>query len=229
MLRNLNRLGTVKEVSGSRIVVDFGNGAETPFIQWFSLAGEFSSWRAPSIGEQVLVLNYASGDDETSCVALAGFFSTKHPPKSTDLSTAHMRWNDFFDATVQDNGSLLVKLKKQIVLDAGEKIVIKAGQQIVLNAGNSINVSTNTYTRTASTANTKGTHNQKGNVSIKGMLDVSVSVKTPAIVSYVAGAFSMDGSGATISNAKINSCKVNGKAVEGHSHTDSVGGDTSPF
>ncbi|MDG3089125.1 hypothetical protein P7F88_25015 [Vibrio hannami] len=218
----MNRLGTVKEVVGNRIVVDYGNGGESPLIRWSSLAGEFSSWRAPSIGEQVIVINYAAGDDETCCLALVGFYSDTHPSKSEDASTAHMRWLDFFDATVSDDGVLKVMLKKEIIFDAGEKIVIKAGQQIVMNAGQAINVSTNAYTRTASTATTKGEQTQTGKVSIKGALDVSQSVKTPAITSYAPGAFSMDANGATISAAKINSCTVNGKAVDGHDHDNTA-------
>lgn len=229
LLRNMVRLGTVVRVEGDKAVIRYPSGTESPLIRWVALAGVFSSWRAPSEGEQVVTLNYSGGDDETACVAIVGLYSSQHPSKSQDPHQAHFRWSDFFNATVTDDGSLLVDLKTNIVLNAGQKIVIKAGQQIVMNAGNSINVSTNAYTRKTSTTNTEGVHTQKGKVDIKGPLDVSVSVKTPAILSYASGAFSMNGDGAIISKAKITSCIVNGKAVENHTHTDSIGGEVSPF
>ncbi|CAM3934296.1 phage baseplate assembly protein V [Vibrio aquimaris] len=225
LLRNMVRLGSVVEVVGDRAVIQYQSGTRSPLIRWVSLAGAFSAWRAPSVGEQVVTLNYSGGDDETACVALVGLYSNAHPSKSQDPHQAHFRWDDFFDATVSDDGSLLVDLKTNIVLNAGQKIVIKAGQQIVMNAGNSINVSTSDYTRKASTATTEGVHTQKGKVDIKGALDVSTSVKTPAILSYAAGAFSMDSSGASISHAIITSCTVNGKSVDGHDHD----GNVTPF
>lgn len=134
-LRNMNRLGTVKEVIGDKLVVDYGDNIESPQIRWFALAGEFSTWRAPSVGEQCLTINYSGGDDETSCVALVGLYSSAHPTKSINPKTAHMRWSDFFDATVKDNGSLLVKLKKSIRIEAGESIEIEAGQTVDIDAG----------------------------------------------------------------------------------------------
>lgn len=227
-LRNMVRLGTVKAVIDDTIVVQYGSGSESPPIRWLSLAGVFSSWRAPSIGEQVITLNYSAGDDETNCVALVGLYSAMHPAKSLDPRTAHLRWSDVFDATVNDAGELLVKLKKSVVIDAGQSITLSAGESIAISAGSSIGVSTKSYNRTASTASTQGDHTQQGNVAIKGALDVSVSVKTPAIASYSAGAFSMNAGGATISNAHISSCKVNNKAVEGHSH-GTPHGESDPF
>lgn len=56
-LGGFGRWGTVVEVSGRRCRVRLSEDLETGFIPWFGFAsGSFRVWRAPSVGEQGLVL-----------------------------------------------------------------------------------------------------------------------------------------------------------------------------
>jgi phage baseplate assembly protein V len=73
---NLIRFGVVEAVEGARVIVRTGE-IDTPPLPWFGLAGAYSLWRAPSKGEQVIVL-CPEGDDMGG-VVLAGLFSDTFP------------------------------------------------------------------------------------------------------------------------------------------------------
>lgn len=82
--RNAIQMGTVVKVVGQRVVIAIGK-AKTPAIKWFACAaGDVSESRYPSEGELALVLNYGSGDRNTSSIALIGIPSDKFPLPSSD-------------------------------------------------------------------------------------------------------------------------------------------------
>lgn len=82
--RNAIQMGTVAKVVGQRVVIAIGK-ARTPPIKWFATsAGDVIEWRTPSVGELALVLNYGSGDRNTSSIALVGIPSDQFPLPSSD-------------------------------------------------------------------------------------------------------------------------------------------------
>ncbi|NHT35796.1 hypothetical protein G8D96_21515 [Aeromonas hydrophila] len=82
--RNAIQMGTVAKVVGQRVVIAIGK-ARTPPIKWFACAaGDVIEWRYPSKGELALVLNYGSGDRNTSSIALVGIPSDQFPLPSSD-------------------------------------------------------------------------------------------------------------------------------------------------
>ena len=227
--RNLIRVGNVKELVGRKVVVDFEADSDSdycsPLIPWIPLyAGEVLNWRAPTVGEMVIVINLSGGHNEANSIALPAAYCEAFSPDSLDPDKTYTTFNDVFRVETDSEGNHTLFAKKSITFDTLEFNV---------NASSSMNVETKTYNRMATSANTQGKHSQKGNVAITGALDVSVSVKTPAIASYAAGAFSMNAGGAVINNVtstttKTASCRVNGKLVEGHTHDTPVG-ESSPF
>ena len=89
--RQAIQLGVVKKLVGTRVVIQIGK-AHTPPIKWFSLwAGEAMTWRAPSEGEMALVLNYGSGDRNTSSIALVGVDSERYPFPVDDPNLVHQK------------------------------------------------------------------------------------------------------------------------------------------
>jgi len=82
--RNAIQLGTVVKVVGKRVVIAMGK-ARTPPIKWFAVAaGDVIECRYPSKGEMALVLNYGSGDRNSSAIALVGIPSDQFPLPSDD-------------------------------------------------------------------------------------------------------------------------------------------------
>lgn len=117
--RQAIQLGVVKKLVGTRVVIQIGK-AHTPPIKWFSLwAGEAMTWRAPSEGEMALVLNYGSGDRNTSSIALVGVDSERYPFPVDDPNLVHQKLGDT-GALLEwqlDTGALLIKAPGNIVLD----------------------------------------------------------------------------------------------------------------
>ncbi|MFA1575660.1 phage baseplate assembly protein V [Vibrio cyclitrophicus] len=198
-LRNMIRLGRVKSVSGVKAVIDYAQNSEddylSPPIQWLAFeAGEVIKWRAPSIGEQVVVLNLSGGVDEANAIALPAAYCSEFSPDDTDPRKTILSILDVFKVTSDFDGNYLVEA------DSSVKFITPA---FLVEASEVISMQTSEYNRTASTANTKGTHTQTGDVSVKGALDVSTQIKTPTLVSYSPGAFSMTANGAVLSDATI--------------------------
>lgn len=117
--RQAIQLGVVKKLKGTRVVIQIGK-AHTPPIKWFSLwAGEAMTWRAPSEGEMALVLNYGSGDRNTSSIALVGVDSERYPFPVDDPNLVHQKLGDT-GALLEwqlDKGALRIKAPGNIVFD----------------------------------------------------------------------------------------------------------------
>ena len=147
-MQNMIRLGFVSEVheSGTLIRVKHGQ-LVTPFIKWFSeSAGDTKDYRCPSVGEQAVLLNYASGNSGAQTVALIGLFSTKFPSPSTDpdeiircypdgsLVSYHAK-NHVMKIDVK--GDVEVTASKGAKVTAGEKVTVDAAS-IHLNQGKGV-------------------------------------------------------------------------------------------
>ncbi|MFL7036489.1 phage baseplate assembly protein V [Vibrio lentus] len=206
---NLIRLGNVKELVGRKVVVDYDKDSDddyySPQIPFATIyAGEVLNWRAPTVGEQVIVINLSGGIDESSAIAIPSLYCDEfNPDDDLDPNKTYTTFNDVFRVETDSDGNHTLTAKESI------SFITKA---FTIKALDSVEVRTKSYSRTATTATTKGKHSQNGSVGIKGSLDVSVSVKTPVLSNY-AGTFAMDGGG-TI----MNSATVNGVVVETHVH-----------
>ena len=90
--RNAIQLGRVASVvDGQRVVISIGK-AKTPAIKWFALwAGDVIEYRCPSVGEMALVLNYGSGDNSQSSIALVGIASDQFPFPAHDPNLVHQQ------------------------------------------------------------------------------------------------------------------------------------------
>ena len=82
-LSSLLRVGPVVEVdpAAARARVDLGDGCVSAFLPWVctrASAGGFTTWVAPQVGEQVLVV--APGGDTAAAVILGSLYSTAAPP-----------------------------------------------------------------------------------------------------------------------------------------------------
>ncbi|MBD1559601.1 phage baseplate assembly protein V [Vibrio sp. S9_S30] len=215
---NLIRVGNVKRVEGRKAVIDFGRGGDneyvSPLIPWVpSYAGDVLTWRAPTIGEQMIVLNLSGGKDEAQAVALSPMYQNGDEPDSTDPNIMYTRFNDVFRVSTDSEGNHRLEASKTVTFVTPE---------FNLQAADSVNVTTTNYNRTASAATTQGMHSQKGKVDITGALDVSAGIKTLSVTSYAPGAFALGNNGATMI-----SCSVAGKKVETHTHNDKDGDPTS--
>lgn len=147
-MQNMIRLGFVSDVheSGTLIRVKHGQ-LVTPFIKWFSeSAGETKDYRCPSIGEQSLLLNYASGNSGSQTVALIGLFSTKYPSPSLDPNEIIRCYPDGTKVSyhtkdhvmkIEVQGDVEVTASKNAKVTAGEKVTVDAAS-IHLNGGKGV-------------------------------------------------------------------------------------------
>ena len=201
--RNLIRLGRVKSVSGSKAIIDYAPHSQeayhSPPIQWIAFeAGEVKRWRAPSIGEQVVVLNLSGGRDEAHAIALPAAYCADFSPEQTDPKQTSLSILDVFHVMADFDGNYQVRANGSVTFIT---------PAFVVDASERISLQTNNYHRSAEVAKTKGVHTQQGDVKIKGALDVSKKVKTPTVVSYASGAFSLSENGAALSEAVIGEVK----------------------
>ncbi|MCG9785395.1 phage baseplate assembly protein V [Vibrio brasiliensis] len=215
-VRSLIRIGNVKSVQGRKVVIDYEPDSDSeyysPPIDWLTIyAGDAVSWRAPTVGEQMIVLNLSGGENERHCVALPALYCQQFLPDTTDPDVMYTSLLDVFRVEVNKQGHYTLHAEESITF-------LTKGFHV--QADEVMSVQTAQYNRVAQTATTKGTHTQTGNVAVKGELDVSMSVKTPAIMSYTAGAFAMDSSGATISNATITTASIGDIPFLTHKHKE---------
>lgn len=112
--RRINNLiipGCVESLSddGQKVRVRHGS-CLTPFIKWVSPhAGGISEYRAPSSGEQCLLLNLTGGDDTTACFALMGVHTNAFPLPS-DSPAVHKRIYPNGTAATHDSENNTIEL-----------------------------------------------------------------------------------------------------------------------
>jgi len=116
--RNAIQLGTVVKVVGQRVVIAIGKAKTSP-IKWFAcVAGDVIECRYPSKGEMALVLNYGSGDRNSSAIALVGIPSDQFPLPSDDQNkvirkVGALGWEEWDKET----GSLTIKAPAFVKFD----------------------------------------------------------------------------------------------------------------
>lgn len=133
--RRLNNIlipGKVIELNPENTKVKVKHGScETPFIKWFSgAAGDISEYRAPSIGEQCLLLNLTGGDDTSACFALFGVDSLNYPlvsqnpaehkvkyPNGTEITHNH-ELNEL--TVIMQSGTATLKAPDKVTVDTKE-------------------------------------------------------------------------------------------------------------
>ncbi|WP_299005046.1 phage baseplate assembly protein V [uncultured Shewanella sp.] len=76
-MQSMIRLGRVSDIHENNKLIKVEHGAlTTPFIKWFAhAAGKVSHYRCPSVGEQVLLLNFGAGYSAQQYIALVGLIS----------------------------------------------------------------------------------------------------------------------------------------------------------
>lgn len=216
-MRGLIRVGNVKSVQGRKVVIDYESEADdvdyySPPIPWLTLyAGDAVSWRAPTIGEQMIVINLSGGESERHCVAMPALYCEQFLSDTDDPNVMYTSLLDVFRVEVNKQGEYTLRADESITF-------LTKGFHV--EASEVMSVQTAQYNRTAQTANTKGEHTQTGNVSVKGTADVSMSIRTPAIMSYAAGAFSMNANGASFSHAELETATIGGIQFLQHKHKE---------
>lgn len=138
--RRLNNLiipGRVTQLSSDNRRVKVSHGAcVTPFIHWLAPAmGEVNSYRAPSMGEQCLLLNLTGGNDTAGCVALFGIPSAQFSP--TTATPTHTV-TAFPDGTLarydHKQHHLTLEVNGQVSVNAADTVTIAAKQAAHVSA-----------------------------------------------------------------------------------------------
>lgn len=213
-IRSLIRVGNVKSIDGRTVVIDYEPDSDSDYysqpIPWLAAyAGDVLQWRAPTVGEQMIVLNLSGGESERHCVALPALYCSQFLPQTTDPDIMYTSFLDVFKVSVDAQGNYELEADKSIRF-------ITEGFHV--EASDVVSIQTSEYNRVAQTANTQGEHTQTGNVAVKGELDVSISIKTPSLISYTAGAFALNANGAVLSNATMNQATIGGIQFTTHVH-----------
>lgn len=126
-LNNLIRVGTVTEVDGKRARVKTGDNL-TPLRPWMTQrAGDDSTWWAPSVGEQVLLLS--PGGDLAQAIILPALYQDDFPAPETDPDIRTTRYRD--GTTVEHN----MKDKTLSVSPAGDLTLQIAGDCVLHTTG----------------------------------------------------------------------------------------------
>lgn len=94
LVANFIRLGTVTQVNSVKGLCRVQTGAnQTNWLNWLtSSAGRVKFWRAPSVGEQVLILSL--GGELDSAFVLTGIFSDNNPAPSASADAVHISFPD---------------------------------------------------------------------------------------------------------------------------------------
>lgn len=128
-LNNMNRVGVITDISPDqrRIKVRFGRNF-TPFIKWVSeSAGRDATYRPPTVGEEVLLINVGGGDNSATSFAIRGIPSDDYPLPSANPDEFHWKLPDNTHikynhkqhhlSVTMNSGTALFKVPEKITLD----------------------------------------------------------------------------------------------------------------
>ena len=146
--RNMIKVGNVKEVVGAKCVIDYEPDSDSdycsPLINWIpKFAGDLLQWSAPTLGEQMIVINLSGGEDEANCVAFSSMYCEAFKPDDIDPLKVYTRLTDVFNVStdsegnhaVTAKGNVVIKSEKSITLDAGSNVSVKAGGDASYKSG----------------------------------------------------------------------------------------------
>ncbi|MBB5369627.1 MULTISPECIES: phage baseplate assembly protein V [unclassified Janthinobacterium] len=90
LLQNLIRLGTIAEVDGAKVRVQFGPNLTTEWLKWITpCAGSTRTWSVPTVGEQVIALS-PGGDLTRGTIVPALYFKEFDAPETSNtIHTTH--------------------------------------------------------------------------------------------------------------------------------------------
>lgn len=128
--RNLIRVGNVVRVEGRQCVIDYEPDSDNdyyspliPFVPEF--AGDVLQWRAPTVGEQMIVLNLSGGLTESNAIAISSMYCAAFQPDHTNPLKTYTRFLDVFRAETDSEGNHTITLKGNLTI-AGKKSFIVA-------------------------------------------------------------------------------------------------------
>lgn len=120
-MQSMIRLGRVCAIDDNNQMIKVEHGAlTTPFIKWFAhAAGKVSHYRCPSIGEQVLLLNFGAGYSAKQYIALVGMASTDFPLAGNSQTQVITHFGDKCSQIWDmDKGTLILKATEKITLES---------------------------------------------------------------------------------------------------------------
>ncbi|TGG92548.1 phage baseplate assembly protein V [Natronospirillum operosum] len=144
LITNLIRLGTIAEVDGARARVQTGANL-TPWCAWLTQrAGDDSTWWAPSVGEQVILLS--PGGDLAQAVILPALYQDEFPAPESDPAVRRTQYRDGTyiehntdtrQMTIAPAGDLAIHVAGHCTLSTtGDVDVLAEGNGTLAAAGN---------------------------------------------------------------------------------------------
>ena len=129
------------DVDAARVRVRVADSLLTPPLPWLAWAGAARVWRAPAVGEAVLVLS-PSGDLAQG-YALCGVFNAQHPPpdQAAETVTVILGAGDAEDRLHYAEGEVQLHLRGALQIHSEGAVQITAagdaevrGEQVVVHA-----------------------------------------------------------------------------------------------
>lgn len=133
-MQSMIRLGRVSDIHERNQLIKVEHGAlTTPFIKWFAhAAGRVSHYRCPSVGEQVLLLNFGAGYSAQQYIALVGIASTDFPFVGDEPGQVITHFGDKCSQIWDmDAGTLILKATEKITLDT--PLVVASEDALITN------------------------------------------------------------------------------------------------